>query len=252
MHLRTDLSTTEFACREVLDPDDPVLPAARWLYETTLDEDERIPWEWLARTPERRRNWQPGTRRAHLVVASLLANPDQPVGFGYGAFLPGYGGYVCYLGVDRSARGRGIGTGLFQFVFDLLEDAARRSALPLPFVVWESHRPDDPNLWAARLRTFDKAGGLWMQGVEMRTPNYMRANAPPVRLNLFLRPWDEPARDFDAQRLRAVVRGLYEHVYHIPPEDVLHRETLEEAVNPRLVLTVESLKEALPHDGWPG
>lgn len=195
-------------------------------------------------SPARRRNWQPGTRRAHLVVATPKSEPHRPVGFGYGAFLPGYGGYVCYLGVDPLTRGQGTGTKVFQFLFQLIENAARVSALALPFIIWESHRPDDPNLWAARLRTFHKAGGLWMQGVDMQTPNYMRANAPPVRLKLFLRPWDKPATTFDGERLRAAVCGLYEQVYHIPPDDTLHRKTMDAAVNPRLVPTVEALKEA--------
>ena len=243
MSLRSD-PTTAVVCREILEHGDPILPAARLLYETTLDEDARIPWEWLARTPERRRTWKPGTRRAHLVVATPTSEPNRPVGFGYGAFLPGYGGYVCYLGVDPIARGQGTGTELFRFLFQLIEDAAHVSSMPLPFIIWESHRPDDPELWAARLRTFHKAGGLWMKGVEMQTPNYMREGAPPVRLNLFLRPYDEPASVFDGERLRAAVRGLYEQVYHIAPDDSLHRETLDAAVNPRLVATVEDLKEA--------
>src|SRR5438309_11338470 len=92
--------TAEIVCREILDVGDPVLPAARTLYETTLDEDERIPWEWLARTPERHREWKPGRRRSHLIVATPKDDPNRAIGFGYGAFLPGYGGYVCYLGVD--------------------------------------------------------------------------------------------------------------------------------------------------------
>src|SRR5688572_25579963 len=83
-------------CREVMDADDPVLLPTRALYESILDEAERIPWEWLARTPERRRGWQPGQRRSHLVVAVEPSDPGKPIGFGYGAFLPGYGGYICY------------------------------------------------------------------------------------------------------------------------------------------------------------
>src|SRR5688500_15265433 len=102
-----------------MDADDPILPAVRSLYESVLDEAERIPWEWLARTPERRRGWQPGQRRSHLVVATLQMEAERPIGFGYGAFLPGYGGYVCYLGVDPAFRGRGAGARLFEFLFHL-------------------------------------------------------------------------------------------------------------------------------------
>lgn len=237
---------TDTVCREILDVRDPVLPAARALYESTLDEAERIPWEWLARTPERRQNWKPGRRRPHLVVAVPRDQPDRPVGFGYGAFLPGYGGYVCYLGVDPAARGRGVGAQLFQFLFHLIDSAARISAIPLPFILWESHRPDDPALWAARLRLFGKVGGLWARGIELHTPNYMRPNSPPVVLNVFLRPWGDPTESFDADRLRGVVRGLYEQVYHIEPDDPLHRATMASAVNPRLVPTVEALEVPQP------
>jgi GNAT superfamily N-acetyltransferase len=233
---------TEIVCREILDLDDPVLPAAQTLYETTLDEDERIPWEWLARTPERRREWKPGRRRPHLVVATPKDEPNHAIGFGYGAFLPGYGGYVCYLGVDPAARNRGAGTLLFRFIFRLIDSAARISSLPLPLIIWESHRPTDRDLWAARLRVFDKVGGLWIRGAELLTPNYMRDDAPPVRLQLFVRPFADPAESFDADRLRTVVNGLYDNVYRIDPTDPMRRDTLEGMVNPRLVPTVESLE----------
>jgi GNAT superfamily N-acetyltransferase len=236
-------ATAETACREILETDDPVLPAARALYESTLDEAERIPWHWLANTPERRSNWKPGSRRPHLVVATPKDEPNQPVGFGYGAFLPGYGGYVCYLGVDPAARGRGTGRQLFEFLFRLIDSAARISDVPLPFIIWESHKPDDPALWTARLRVFDRVGGLWIREVEMLTPNYMRTDAGPVRLQLFLRPWDDPPTAFNAARLQSLVEGLYDEIYRITPDDPLRRDTLEGMVNPQLVRSVEALKE---------
>ena len=227
--------------RDLTDPHDPALGPARRLYETTLDEDERIPWEWLARTPQRRRDWKPGQRRPHLVVAES----DRVVGFGYGVFLPGYGGYVCYLGVDPAARGRGIGSGLFRFLFKLIEDAAGGAGLP--FILWESHPPADRQLWAARLRTFEKVGGGWVEGIEFLTPNYMRDDAPPVALQLFLRPGDEPVEAFDVDRLRAAAVGLYEQIYRLDPaDDALPRETLARAVNPRLAPAVKALEVVRP------
>src|SRR5262245_57408606 len=184
-----------FDIRDLVDPDDPILPAARALYESVLEENERIPWEWLARTPDRLRTWRPGQRRPHLVVAVPSDEPNRPVGFGYGVYLPGYGGYVCYLGVDPAARGRGIGRKLFEFLFERIAVAAQLSSAQLPFIIWESHRPSDRGLWAARMRVFARVGGLWARGLEMHTPNYMRDDAPPVRLHVFVRPWDQPATD---------------------------------------------------------
>ena len=235
--------TDDVIFREVIDPSDPILPSARNLYETVLDEAERIPWEWLERTPERRRQWRPGQRRSHLVVATPRVVEGQAIGFGYGAFIPNYGGYVCYLGVDPSMRSRGTGTKLFQFVFDLIADAARTSSMPLPFVIWESHPSQYRDLWAARLRMFAKVGGLWARGLEMLTPNYMRPDSPPVALQIFVRPWDDSLDSFHSERIRQAVRGLYENIYHIPPDDPLYETTMKTAVNPELVPAVNALDD---------
>jgi GNAT superfamily N-acetyltransferase len=232
----------EILCREIDDPSDPVLPSARALYESVLDESERIPWEWLARTPERRRAWRPGERRGHLVVATPRAADDRAIGFGYGAFIPGYGGYVCYLGVDPIARGRGIGTMLFELLFQLIAGAARTSGMSLPFILWESHRPDDSRLWAARIRLFDRVGGKWARGITLLTPNYMQDDSPPVSLQVFLRTQDNPPDSFDGERLRDAIRGLYANVYRITPDDPLFEATLNGAVNPELVPTVNALR----------
>ncbi len=233
----------EIVCREIDDPADPVLQSARSLYESVLDEAERISWEWLARTPERRRQWQPGQRRGHLVVATPRAATERAIGFGYGAFIPGYGGYVCYLGVDPAVRGRGIGALVFEFLFQLLDDAWRTSALPLPFIIWESHRSADVELWADRIRLFKKVGGRWIRGITLLTPNYMEDDAPPVALQVFLRPWDDSQTSFDVERLRSAIRGLYANVYRISPDDPLYQSTFNEAVNPVLVPAVEALGE---------
>src|SRR5262245_53793232 len=150
--------TSETIVCELATPSDPAMGPARDLYESVLDEAERIPWEWLARTAERRRDWKPGQRRGHLVVSTPKDRPDSPNGFGYGAFLPGYGGYVCYLGVDPAWRGQGIGGQLFRYIFALIEDAAPQSAMPLPSVPWERHPPPDPALLRAPAYLFVRRG----------------------------------------------------------------------------------------------
>jgi GNAT superfamily N-acetyltransferase len=236
-------TSDDIILREIDAPSDPVLPSARALYESVLDESERIPWQWLARTPDRRRAWRPGEWRGHLVVATPRAATDRAIGFGYGAFIPGYGGYVCYLGVDPDTRGRGIGTSLFELLFRLIEEAARTSDMSLPFILWESHRPDDPRLWATRVRLFDRAGGKWARGITLLTPNYMQDDAPPTSLQVFLRPWDDPPASFDGERLRNAIRGLYANVYRITPDDPLYETTLVGAVNPEMVRAVNALEE---------
>lgn len=226
--------------RELTSPADPALAATRRLYEATIDRETRIPWEWMAGGGEpaervaRRRTgrdrWWP-----HLLVAG------EPVaGFAYGSLLPGYGGYACHVGVTPAARGRGVARHLFADLFACFRRDAERLVEPLPFVIWESHRPepaDGPDAranWQARLRLFARVGGLWVAGVDFRVPNYMDRGAPPVRLELFLRPFDTPAERLDAAALRSVVAGLHRRVYTIEPGDDLYERAQESAREPRL------------------
>ena len=94
-------------CFEALDVCDPLVRAAERLYEQTQHPDERIPWGWIARSIKGRVGWRPGAWNRHLLVATpsgRAADPDALAGFAYGAHLPGYGGYVCYIGVADVVR----------------------------------------------------------------------------------------------------------------------------------------------------
>ena len=104
--------------------------------------------------------------------------PTALAGYVYGALIPNYGGYLCYIGVADWARRMGVGTRLFdQFFRQMAVDAGELGA-PLPFVIWESHRPKPEapaaewDLWAARTKLFDRVGGLWVEGVDFLSPNF--------------------------------------------------------------------------------
>jgi hypothetical protein len=229
-------------CFEALDVADPLVRSAERLYEATQHPDERIPWGWIARSIKGRVGWRPGSWGRHLLVATPEdhVTPDALAGFAYGTHLPGYGGYVCYVGVDDRFRQRGVGTRLFQQMFKVLAADAGAADEHLPFVVWESHKPeaaapdDDWKLWEARVRLFEKVGGLWIDGVRLMTPNYAAADGPPVPLELFLRPVDTPAGGFDAEALRQVAAGLLTKVYKGRPGDPLFAATLPPGCQPRL------------------
>ena len=47
--MATAAKTDRIYCWELFDPADPLMESVRGLYETALDEDERVPWEWLER-----------------------------------------------------------------------------------------------------------------------------------------------------------------------------------------------------------
>lgn len=223
-------------CWEATDVTDPRVRAAGRLYERTLDPDERIPWEWIERGLGNPSGRTAGWKR-HLLLAEV--GPTL-AGYAYGAFIPGYGGYLCYLGVDEACRGAGVGTQLFEAFFARVAADAAAAGESLSFVVWESHRPgaDEPaaahDIWAARVRLFDKVGGLWVKGVEFQTPNFA-GDAGPVPLQLFVKPVDRPAASFTADRLWGVVEGLYERVYRIDPGEPLFEQTVRPGVRPGLV-----------------
>jgi hypothetical protein len=223
--------------REVLDATDPDLGPARLLYEATQAEAERIPWHWIERAAANRRGWRPGRWCAHLILAD---GPVGPAGFAYGAHVPGYGGYVCYLGVAKPERGRGVGSWLFGQSFRVMAADAGFAGETLPFVVWESRRPDpgaapsEWDLWAARLRVFERVGAWWVEGVVLQSPNYADADGPPLALQLFLAPQAVPAVEFDAAALRDVTAGLLRRVYHLEPGDELFDRSLPQECRPRL------------------
>src|SRR4051812_16807026 len=113
-------TASEFICWEALDPEDPALDRARHLYETTQDDDERIPWEWIAGAVAERARWRPGRWAPHLLLAAPRAGRRVPVGFAYGIHLPGYGGYLTYLGVEPGQRSKGVATRLIRLMVQVL------------------------------------------------------------------------------------------------------------------------------------
>jgi hypothetical protein len=230
-------------CWEALDVTDPMVRAAGRLYEETLDPDERIPWYWIERAVAERAKTKPGGWTKHLILAAPEGKTDDPgslAGYVYGALIPGYGGYLCYVGVAPWARRMGVGSRLFDQFFRVLQVDAGETGDKLPFVVWESHRPvgasaEEQELWNARVRLFDRVGGLWVEGVDFLAPNFAEDDGEPVPLQLFVKPVDLPAGAFTPDRLRELIGGLHERVYHNEPGEPLFDETLPPGCEPRLV-----------------
>lgn len=229
---------------EASDAADPVTRAAGRLYEATLPADERIPWAWIERSlrPRGRGN-PPNGWRKHLLLAAPKgreSDPDALAGYVYGALLPGYGGYLCYVGVAERARRLGVGRRLYEEFFRAMRADADELDEPPPFVIWESHRPGpgapphERDVWNARTRLFDRVGGLWVDGIDFLSPNFDDHDGPPVPLQLFLKPLDVPASEFTPERLRAVVGGLHERVYRNAPGSPLYAGTLPPGCEPRL------------------
>ncbi len=240
----TAATTDRIYCWELIDPADALLPAVRELYETALDEDERVPWEWLERGVSSRAGWRPGGNGKHLIVA--CTEESDLTGFVFCTHLPGYGGYLSYVASRPQFRRRGVGRRLYEQAFNVLAVDAAASDELLPFVMWESCPPDadDPPeahaIWAARTRLFGKAGGFWIDGVTLPSPNWTDVSAPPVPLQLFLAPVDSPREAFDTAAVREAVRGLLERVYKAGPGDPEYDGTLTPGCQPRLKPTADA------------
>ena len=230
--------TDEIRCREVAGSADAILPAVAALYEQTQHPDERVPWAWIGGSLKS--GSKPNAPARHLVVAEA----GGLAGFALGSYLPGYGGYVSYLGVDPAARGRGIGAALFDALFARFAADAEARGEALPFAVWESKRPADgaPDAdratWAARLRLFAKVGARRVEGVELHTPNYTRPDRPGPVLRLFVKPMSWAAESLTPTRLKVIAEGLMSRVYKLDPADELWQATF--GCEPELELADEA------------
>jgi GNAT superfamily N-acetyltransferase len=227
-------------CWEPTELGTPILTAARQLYEKTLDADERIPWRWIEKAIIDRAHRRPHAWVKHLLLASdseELESPDSLVGFAHGAFIPNYGGYLCYLGVADHARRCGVGGRLFDAMFKVFAADAALVDQRLPFVIWESYRPTAEDgrathqLWNARVKLFDRVGGLWIDGVELQSPDWADPTRPPVPLQLFVKPLEESPHAMDSDRLYTIVDGLLQSVYHEEPGDPLYDASLPDTAN---------------------
>ena len=243
------MSERAVVCWELLGAESQAVEQARRLYEETQAPAERIPWRWIEGAVADRPQWRPGHWSAHLLGAALQ-NANGAVGplagFAYGIHVPGYGGYATYLGVAPRHRRHGIGTRLLRLLTRVLQVDAECEGADLPFVMWESHRPEasapeeEWELWRARLRLFARAGAWWVGGLTFYAPNFARRGGPPVPLQLFLIPVGRPAERFDTARLREVAAGLLRDVYRREEGDALFDRTLPPDCRPELRLVAEA------------
>ena len=241
--MRCSKTNNSVHCWELLSETDELLSAVRQLYESALDEAERVPWEWLERGVKSRRDWKPGTTNKHLMVATTATG--ELAGFAFGLYLPGYGGYISYVAVEPRFRGQGVANKLYYFAYQLMRVDAFACNESLPFVIWESHFPGTgyESLWHARLRLFEHVGGFWIDGVTLPSPNWMDKTQPPIPLQLFLAPQDEPWNNFDAARVRDAVDGLLRRVYRAEPGEPEYDETLTVGCHPRLKRPTDRLTD---------
>jgi GNAT superfamily N-acetyltransferase len=239
--------TNDLICWEALDATDPTLERARELYESTQHPDERIPWDWIRGAVGRRKDWRPGRWGTHLLLAGpRVERKGTPTveGFANCLHLPGYGGYLTYVGVEPASRGRGIGARLVDLAIKALQVDACCEGGELPFVVWESRPPapgEDASEWAAKLGLWRRAGALWVSGMTLHAVNYAQKGAPPLRLALFLRPVARRAEEFDSAALREVAAGLLGVVYDRQPGDEHFDRTLPADCRPQLRPVGEAL-----------
>ena len=122
-------------CWEALDASDPMTAAAGRLYEQTLSADERIPWYWIEKSVAERAKAKPGGWSKHLILAAPEGKTDDPnslAGYVYGALIPGFGGYLCYVGVADWARRMGVGTRLYEQFFRVRHTIFSSPTWPLP------------------------------------------------------------------------------------------------------------------------
>src|SRR5262249_8693063 len=91
--------------------------------------------------------------------------------------------------------------------------------VPLPFVIWESRRPDPSapadawDLWRARPRPFRRVGARGGAGPPFPPPHFPRRQEPPAPPPPFLVPLRTPARARPPPAPREAAAGLFREVY---------------------------------------
>jgi GNAT superfamily N-acetyltransferase len=240
-------------CLEADLANEPLLQAVERLYLTTQQPDERIPWGWIARSLKARASWRPGLPGYHLLTAhpeGSAGDPESLAGFAYASLIPGFGGYISYLGVAEAFRRHGVATRLMKQMFKVLDSSAGAIDEPLPFVVWESHPPSgnaspaELKNWEARVQLFDRVGAYWVDSLPIDTPNYADEAGEPVRLELFVRPMDRSREGFTSDALRELALGLLKRVYRLGAEDPLIRQTLMRTLPPARPPRLRPAREA--------
>lgn len=182
---------------------DPELAAVRAIYESAFPEELTVPF-------------------ADLLVDRLLVRVDDdgPSGFALVRDLGPTGWtFLRYYAVGR--RGRGIGSLMWA---DLTEQLAAEGRTRL---VWDVEDPDEPGLAAhlveehrRRIVFYERLGGRLLP-VRDYFPPHDDGHAPALRLmEQTLRP---EVPDVD---VRALVEGVYERRYGVPPDSAVVRRTL--------------------------
>jgi GNAT superfamily N-acetyltransferase len=238
-------------CWEILDTNDIRLTSVRKLYETTLDESERIPWDWIERGLNRRAKGKSRSKIPHLIVRESQTDETEVDGFVLGLTIPQWAGYLSYLGVNDQVRGKGIGRDLMESMIERMEFEASRQGFETPYVIWESQPPsqDDPSIdweiWRARMRLFERIGGYWVKGLCFQSPNYIDPLADPTELELFIRPMDWSKTEIESIGLKRIAFQLYRNVYGLGASNPIVRNSLIGRSKLSLVAPSEAYQQKL-------
>jgi GNAT superfamily N-acetyltransferase len=247
----------QITCFELNRPDRMILAAARMLYENTLDHAERIPWTSLERPIWGKAIGEIKSWNQHLILAGETEHPNDLLGYLAATYLPGFGGYVSYMGVHERSRGKGVGRLLYEKAFEVLKKDAELVDEELSFVIWESHSPDEDESienWQARAKLFDRLGACWIDGIELWSPDYSREYSM-IPYQLFLKPFGKDgntlrnsahselkvaSNKFSPGRLRKIVHDHYRRVYFQKPGGELYDRTFAIHPSPRLRPAIEA------------
>ncbi|HEX6317156.1 MAG TPA: GNAT family N-acetyltransferase [Gemmatimonadaceae bacterium] len=223
--------------REIVSPDDPLLPDAYRLLRSTFHKNERVLLsEWKATLRERAR--QVWTDFAwHLFIAE---RNQRVVGLATGTYLGNVNvAVIGYLAIDRSTRAAGLGTRLRV----RLRDAFRRDARQL------AHRELDAVLGEV------SATNPWLAALARR-PSVLVLNFPyfqprlyaedqPSPFVLYFESIGRPRRWLAASELRRILYAIWRRAYRIS-------RPLERPAFRRMLNALEGRRRIGPHPDYQG
>ncbi|WP_170119205.1 GNAT family N-acetyltransferase [Tumebacillus permanentifrigoris] len=191
-------------------PQDPLLPSALHLYESTFEEIVREPLDVLLRGLQLGDTIRPSAfhlliahdehqRVVALTIANYLSRANR--------------GFIVYLAVDPAARSQGLGAQLIQQLELLLQrDAQLAGHAQLDGLVLET---EDDSDFERRRRFFHQQGFAQVPNIRYHQPA-LNPTTEVIPLHLFVKgsPGDIPT----------LIRAIYEEKYHLInsiPLDVL-------------------------------
>ena len=196
---------------------DPVVPQLFAIYEESFPREVLVPADVIVALIEKGNRGDLGPDLFHVGAA---LEDDVVVGGAAFVFLQSSNlGFINYIFVESSSRGRGVGEFIYHHLRNILErDAMALNKRQLEGIVFEVEREDSPTAFGEltektkRLRFFGRMGAAILEGLDYMQPP-LHAGEGPLPMHLMFDPVGNRGKLPSLTRLLSWVENIYRVVY---------------------------------------